>query len=352
MNIYRFLCNVGVTEDQDKSHQKKVRVINMSCILWYHALILTSVIFFFVRDHYGLPMLFNFCGFLIVVSSHLFNKKGHSSTAAFLILVFSALYYLVITCYIAQGRFVEFFYIVLPCASVMFFKKLWQSIVILVLCIVLFHIPFLVFGFYEREGVLFLPPLMIFLFITVFMVVVYFRFQNEKNEALLKKDKDLIQLQKKELEELNDFKSKFFVNVSHELRTPITIIDGFAQHILRNKNADHVSGVEKIIGQTHKIKEMVDQILDLSKMKLNKFIINKANTNLNELLSKLHASFLPLFTEKEIQFHLNLNDDVIANLDAVYLERAISNIILNSLKYTEKGHVTLSLAYLKMRFRL
>lgn len=90
------------------------------------------------------------------------------------------------------------------------------------------------------------------------------------------------------------------------------------------------------------MKQIVDQILDLSKMKLNKFELNLTQTNLSEILQKIHTSFLPLFTEKSIEFELNVPENISIIGDTVYLERAINNIILNSLKYTEKGQVTLS----------
>lgn len=91
------------------------------------------------------------------------------------------------------------------------------------------------------------------------------------------------------------------------------------------------------------MKEIVDQILDLSKMRLNKLELNNKNVNVYALLQKLHTTFLPLFTEKGIELLLNTPIKKIhVNADAIYLERAISNLILNSLKYTDSGKVTLS----------
>ena len=348
MNIYQRLTNVGVEHHHEKSMIKKVKIVNMICLLWYHAHLLTSVLAVAFREEYQVSLISYSVGFLCIIGCQFLNKKGYFEWAAFTLLAYSSLHYFMITCYIAPGRYVEFFYLVIPSASLMFFRKSWPSIIILILVLVLFHVPFLYFDFYDKDGVLFLPPLMIFLFLVILSIIFYFKRQNEKNEELLElekqkaiQDKEIISTQNVELAELSDFKNKFFINISHELRTPLTLIDGFAEQ-LTNSDALVPMLAGQIRGQSSKMKQIVSDILDLSKMKTEKFELTFTKVDVHHLLTKIYHSFVPSFAQKGLMFHLKLTpQDIYINGDVLYLERVINNLLLNSLKYTVEGEVSL-----------
>lgn len=189
------------------------------------------------------------------------------------------------------------------------------------------------------------------LFTMLFLVVKFFKNLNERQEKLmtLQRDKALqqtkiIESQKEELEELNRFQSKFFINISHELRTPLTLIGGAAQQ-LKKKISTEDDLINNISTQSDKITTIVDDILDITKSKFNKLEMNLQPVNLITLLKKIYTSFKAGYESKNKTLLLegvdNLN--IIINADLIYLERAMNNLLLNSLKYTatETGKVTL-----------
>ncbi|GAA3656988.1 response regulator [Flavivirga jejuensis] len=163
----------------------------------------------------------------------------------------------------------------------------------------------------------------------------YFKNLNIKNEKKLK-------AKTKELEDLDKFKSQFFTNISHEIRTPLTLINGHVSDLdtytfENNALTTTQSGIKK---QIDTIAYMVDNVLDLAKMQSSNFSLQLKPANVSELIRKQYLSFEPLFKQKDIAFQIFKNsEDYIVNIDTVFFERAINNILINALKYTDSGVV-------------
>ena len=106
--------------DYKKNHPEKLYAIFK--FTQKTILILTSIASYLIKEDVTIPLTVNFCGFVIVLTGQLLNTKGYTSSAAFLLMIFSASHYLMISCYIAPGRFVEFFYLSIPSTTLMLFK--------------------------------------------------------------------------------------------------------------------------------------------------------------------------------------------------------------------------------------
>ena len=336
------LLNNGINDGLTLNEVKKLRLTNIF-ILSYYGVILASIIadYFFARD-FALNLSIHAFQFCLLIFLQFLIKKGNIQIAK-VVLTF----WLMTSCFIfanfaEPNQFMEFFYLLGVCFSMMIIDSKVIQRVVLVTAICLMVFPILYFDYYT-EPVQMSPTLMpvSMCWVLFYLVVVYFKTNNTRNEKELLKQKKLVDEQKRKLEELNNFQKQFFVNVAHEIRTPITLIKGHANRLSSNENS-HV-----IIEQTDKIQHIVDDVLDLAKLETDSFKLNTKEFNLTLLLQKVTTSFDTSFLEKNIKlsFDNSVNANVVILADSIFLERAINNIISNALKYTpENGFVKVSLS--------
>ncbi|GAB2989611.1 hypothetical protein GCM10027284_02680 [Cyclobacterium sediminis] len=179
-------------------------------------------------------------------------------------------------------------------------------------------------------------------FAIVFVLVYYFKQENLKSEIAL-------EIERKNIADINEQQSQFFINVSHEVRTPLTLIKGQINKLKKYNSELNDAQIQSIVtqlnNQADKIKKLVDDVIDLAKMQDTNFSMSLHPINLTDLLKKIATSFEPLFKQKQITFKVNTSTSPKFVLgDKLYLERALNNILLNALKYTGKnGKVTLFL---------
>ena len=166
-------------------------------------------------------------------------------------------------------------------------------------------------------------------------------------ETALLKDAALAQeLSKKndQLQELDQLKTQFFTNISHEFRTPLTVISGMADQIEEKPDAWLGKGVSMIKRNTHNLLELVNQILDLSKLEAGKLKMTVVQADLIAYLRFILESFHSLAERNDIKLSFNTNvEQLWMDYDAEKLLRIVSNLIDNAIKYTkEGGDVTLT----------
>ena len=344
--FYNYLINFGVKPPHTNHYNKKVKLLNFVCVLWYHAFIFTSILTVLVRDNYEVLLTINILGLLFILSTHILNKKGKFVIAVFAMLLFTVFYFLLISSYVTTERFTEFFLILVPSCGLVFFEKKKYHWILFLISLIAFHIPFLYFDYYKSETIMFISTLMIFLFLLNFLIVSYFKELNSKNEILLEqerdrvlKDKIILEKQEQKLRELNEFKSHFFVNLSHEIRTPLTLIRGYTSQIetqdLNEGNKDRLSIITQ---QTNQMQSIIDSIMDLSKMDTNQFSIAIKPVNLTNFLIKIYTSFKPLFDKKNILFVFkDSQENLDINIDEDLFIKAINNLLSNALKFTSNN---------------
>jgi signal transduction histidine kinase/DNA-binding response OmpR family regulator len=217
--------------------------------------------------------------------------------------------------------------------SLLFFdeKKVYYFFLGLVLITITLSISY--FQFYG-ENFLISPSLQI-IFILVFLLFSYFKNLNVKNEKLLLKQKD-------ELQNLYNFQNQFFINIAHEIRTPLTILKGVVAKIKKVQIDEKINtqgSIATLDRQIIKIEDIVNNVMDLSKMDTENFNLKKKDVFISELLSKVFLSFLSNFQNKSIQYKFidNTDKQIVLYADSLYLEKAINNLIHNALKYTNKN---------------
>lgn len=153
------------------------------------------------------------------------------------------------------------------------------------------------------------------------------------------------------LYESNKLKSEFLANVSHELRTPLTSIIGFAD-LLRDA-ASSESPVEKarlaryahnILMSGRGLLDIINDLLDLAKIEAGRIELHRSQFAVRDVCEALYDLTRPLFDKKEIQFEMQLAEDLpMMNSDPGKLRQILYNLLSNASKYTpEGGRVSLS----------
>jgi two-component system, NarL family, sensor histidine kinase BarA len=174
---------------------------------------------------------------------------------------------------------------------------------------------------------------------------------------ILKKSKELEDISKKAKEsenealQANKAKSQFLANMSHEIRTPLNAIIGFSDILANSSLEEKEKEKANIISKSAKaLLNIINDILDISKIESGKFEISKTKFNLPSLLEQVVQLYSINTKQKNIRFFYTL-DDKIPNLvisDETKLKQVLSNILSNAIKFTpEGGKVSLSVKLLE-----
>ena len=166
-------------------------------------------------------------------------------------------------------------------------------------------------------------------------------FQN----AIYRSENAIARKQKKEIEELNRTKNRFFSNMSHEIRTPINTIIGLNEMILRENVSDEVAADARgIQGASKILLTLINDILDMSKIESGKMNIVPAVYDVKAMLSDIVNIIWIRAREKNLEFHIDVDQNMPSGLfgDEVRIKQILINVLNNAVKYTQEGSVTLS----------
>lgn len=165
----------------------------------------------------------------------------------------------------------------------------------------------------------------------------YFRKQNN----VLRTNKQIIENQAKELHQVYESKNRFFVNIAHELRTPLTLIAGPIFSIL--KSNDLPQNVRQSLNIVNRnvsyLKQLTNQILDLSKTETKEFNIQISTFQFSDMLSALVQDFQSFADYKKIEFTTpnNIHNPIQLSTDGEKLFIILKNLLSNAFKYTNTG---------------
>ncbi|MEU3608720.1 HAMP domain-containing protein [Streptomyces sp. NPDC035033] len=143
------------------------------------------------------------------------------------------------------------------------------------------------------------------------------------------------------------YKSEFLANMSHELRTPLNslliLAQLLAQNPTRNLTAKQVEYAGIIHSAGSDLLQLINDILDLSKVEAGKMDLNPERVPLRRLLDYAEATFRPLTSQKSLAFAVSTAAGVPVDLvtDDTRLRQVLRNLLSNAVKFTERGGVEL-----------
>ena len=145
----------------------------------------------------------------------------------------------------------------------------------------------------------------------------------------------------------NEAKSSFLANMSHEIRTPLNGIIGFANLLvpqLKNEQPIYKEYLENILASGRTCLKIINNILDLSKVESGSLELEKTSVDVKQMMTNFYGMFFHRFVAKEVTLEVNSSEKVPPGLllDELRLHQVITNLITNSIKFTENGKVTLN----------
>ena len=145
----------------------------------------------------------------------------------------------------------------------------------------------------------------------------------------------------------NKAKSQFLANMSHELRTPMNAVIGYSEMLEEEAEEqgldDMVPDLQKIRAAGGHLLELINDVLDLSKIEADKVELYPEHCNAEGLLTDIEATAKPLFDKNNNRFeHEQINELGEVFLDQTRLSQVVLNLLSNAAKFTREGLIRLS----------
>jgi PAS domain S-box-containing protein len=155
-----------------------------------------------------------------------------------------------------------------------------------------------------------------------------------------------LEWQSRELEKASRLKSEFLASMSHELRTPINAVLGYTS-LMREEIYGELTGkqknaLNKINTASQHLLDLINDILDLSKIEAGKMPVYVEEVPLRQILGELAEAVDPLVREKQLEFQLTVEEGIPPLFtDRTKLKQILLNLLSNAVKFTSEGSVKL-----------
>lgn len=152
-----------------------------------------------------------------------------------------------------------------------------------------------------------------------------------------------LEVAKNEAEKANHAKSEFLSSMSHELRTPLNAIVCFSELLESKEGLDSESKdfAKDIVSASHNLLDLVNGVLDISKIEAGKMELINKEYNSQELFNSLSTMVIPRIGDKPIDFKTVIASDIppVLKGDTGKLKQIILNLLTNAVKYTDSGYI-------------
>lgn len=180
-------------------------------------------------------------------------------------------------------------------------------------------------------------PFKILYFIAIILsVFITIKYIKKKSERKYNERFKLLSIEKEK--EINEAKIEFFTNIAHEIRTPVSLIIAPLEKIMDSNEINNIqikNDLDIIHRNSNRLLYLVNQLLDFRKAEFKELTMKYSNENIYLLVRSVTDRFLPLLSERGIDFNLICDDtNFTADIDKEAMTKVISNLMTNANKYT------------------
>jgi len=169
--------------------------------------------------------------------------------------------------------------------------------------------------------------------------------QNEElqsqTEELMTQQQEIIE-KTGEVERANQLKSEFLANMSHGLRTPLNVIIGFSE-LMRDEvpgklNDEQRQCLEDVLGSSQHLLNLINKVLDLSKIESGKTKLNLTNLSLTEVIESLARTMLPILAPRQHSLDVEVEEGLpLVHADKAKVNEVLLNLLSNATRFTPDG---------------
>lgn len=351
------IINLGTLKIENELEKAQIQIFNLSCLSGMFFPTFAAISFFFLGILQLVHLQICVCIDIVFLILLYLNAKGKHQLSS--IIVPLTCLVVVSTAFILHGGTTEHELIFLAISISPFLfpsAKRWLRF----LFMGLFMVSFLVCTYISFPPLIEISPEMIkitnshiYWIITGLLlyqiIALYYLYQLVIGD-LVEKQKQVIQAKEK-AEENDRLKSAFLTNISHEIRTPMNVVMGFSDQLLAKKvsEGERWQYAEMINSSSRRLLDIVDDLLDLSKIETNQIEIENTSVNIPQLLKELYLLFDQMADKKGLKLSSNSNpreESLHCVTDEVKLRQILVNYLSNAIKYTEKGIIDLGYQFL------
>lgn len=187
-----------------------------------------------------------------------------------------------------------------------------------------------------------LATIILALLLTGSSIFFYYYYTNRKH---IKQINLKLKASNRKLKVVDKERLEFFSILSHELRTPIYGINGLATLIEQEQCPDKRKGyLSALISSSHYISVLIDNVLQISKLKFENKSLHLKPTNISQLIKKVSSSIKISAEQKGLELHSNIekkNQNESLLMDNVVLSQILINLAYNAIRYTSKGFISI-----------
>ena len=158
------------------------------------------------------------------------------------------------------------------------------------------------------------------------------------NQMAMKLDEDF-----RRIKRMEKVRSEFLGNVTHELKTPISSISGYIETLLEGAIKDenvNIGFLERALENVQRLEELVTDLVEISRIETGELQMNYDYFNIYNLLNDIHKDSQQRNSNKNIKIQLEVPDKKLFIYgDKGRLEQVIDNLLSNSMRYTDQGHI-------------
>lgn len=184
-----------------------------------------------------------------------------------------------------------------------------------------------------------------FVIALLFGILYLFLEINRKKSIALIETQEKLKIAVVKAEAAAHAKTMFLANMSHELRTPLASILGYAKLIKRDSDtAKRSEQLDIIIRNGKHLTEVINDILDISKLEESKLKLNPKPFNLNDLINQLDELVVSHFRKSNVQYIKKIDPNIEETLigDQFRIKQILINLLSNAFKFTDQGQIILS----------